>query len=279
METDTVFSYNKEKKQTMKHPWAKRHDTLPEGYDLIGNQLGLIKDEKGKNIKTILVNFDAVEYIRKNLVNGDSVWLSGEIEFGTYEKDGKVRPQTKYVLKQIYKSSDPIDFKAEGFEEKSVFTQGLIINDIEKDSETGKVLVHGFTIAYKDKDTNKPVATNGLVINPDHPNFEKFSNKFLGLKYGDFLEVVGSIRNEAVIEDAPEDEEEDEWGSVKPSGFENKGVKYTVSELVITGVTPGSYESEKYTEDDLAADAVEETFGKSTSSDPFSDDDDELPFR
>lgn len=277
IESDTVFSHNKKEKKTLKHPWVKRSDALPDGYELIGNHLGLVKDDKGKNIKTILVNYDAVDYIKKNLQNGDSVWLSGEIEFGTYEKDGKTRPQTRYVLKQVYKTSDPVDFTAEGFEETSAFSQGIVINDVEKDSDTGKVLVHAYTINYKDKDTNKPVATNGLEINPEtHP---KLASKFLTLKYGDFVEVVGNVRNEAVIEEAPEEEEEDEWGSTRPSGFENRGVKHTVSALVITGVTPGSYEEKKYTEDDLTADAVEETFGK-TSNDPFADDDDDsLPFR
>ena len=86
--------------------WKDRIKKAPEGYRMIGVLAGLqkIKDENGKvrNDNKTLTEYDACEYISENLQDGDSVFVKGNLEFGSYtNKDGEVSRTTKFVPTQI----------------------------------------------------------------------------------------------------------------------------------------------------------------------------------
>jgi hypothetical protein len=269
-EQDFVYPFSQTKKKEtgdgkLKHPFKFR-DELPDTYHLIGIKLNLTDGESEE-----LVELDAVPYIKKHLKDGDWVWATGEMTFGEYKnKKGEIKKQTQYSITAISKI-DPKDFDAADFEETSSFMQQFVYVGSERVKEDKKVLIDGYSIPYS-KDSTKFAKTNGLTVN--EVTHAKMATKMLKLKTGDFLEVMGLVRNEAVVEDAPDDTPDD-WGSTKPKGMD-KGITHTVSELVITAVE--SFEEKKYSEDDFVVSEAEQTFGKTAKKNPFADDSDDVPF-
>lgn len=295
MEQDYVYPYSKAEKKSKKMEFSKRNN-LPKGYHIIGINLGLEQNDAGKNIRKSLVDYDAAEYIWDNLNDGDSVTVSGEVAFSTYENsEGDIINQTKFVIKSIYHEK-PIDFDAvneEGestFEEVVAFEQELVFVGSEFDKDEGAVYVTGYTIQYGNK--FQPAK---FVIRPEgNKNIEKTANAFAKkMKPGDFVKVYGVALNKAeTIEiDSSEEESDDEdiFGGEKPKGLGKTAVTSYTNELRITGADGKTYEKGLYDIDNdfVIEELVEEEvdFGEDDDSIDFGGDgkaldisDDDLPF-
>lgn len=286
MELDYVYPYKKGKKgekgHTIRnHPFSKRND-LPAGYTLIGINVGLEQDEKGKNIRQSLVDFDAVEYIYDNLNDGDSVYLTGELQFTSYvNSDGEEVDQTKYIIKQVFHEKNPIDLEAEDFEEVCAFEQEIVFTGSEVVKEDKSVIVRGYTVSYGDK-----FSVAEFVIRPDgDKDIEKTAKTFAGkkIKFGDTMKVFGMCLNKAeTVEVEVEKNEDDMFGGKKPKGLEKNAITTYTTELQVTGAS--DYKGAVYTEDDFVVEEEEELVSNDATNteDPFADDeeidDDDLPF-
>lgn len=295
MELDWVYPYKKGKKGekgTTKKMAFDQRDNLPEGFHIIGINLGLEKNAAGKNIRKSLVDFDAVEYIYDNLNDGDSVEVSGELQFSQYENSqGELIDQTKYIIKSIYLEKEAIDFTSEKFQEVNAFEQELVFIDKDVDKKESAVYVSGYTIQYGDK-----FSLANFVIRPNgNENIEKTAKAFAkALKFGDTLKVYGLCLNKAetvevdVADDETKAEKDDIFGGEKPKGLEKRAVTTYVTELQITGADNESYKAGKgmYKEEDFV---VEELVDENDSDDDDDDnlfgedsgqeiDDDDLPF-
>lgn len=288
MELEFVYPYKRGKKgekgTSKKTPFAQRNN-LPEGFNLIGVNLGLEQDEKGKNIRKSMVEFDAAEYIYDNLNDGDSVTVSGELEFSQYENaNEEVINQTKYIVKSIYHEK-AIDFEDEKFQEINAFEQELVFIDKDVDKKEGAVFVSGYTIGYADK-----FNLAQFVIRPNgNKNIEKTANAFAkALKFGDTLKVSGLCLNKAetvevdVSTEKADKVKDDIFGGEKPAGLEKRAVTTYVTELQITTADndsykegKGKYKEEDFVVEELVADEEENLFGDGDAQDI---DDDDLPF-
>jgi single-stranded DNA-binding protein len=271
MEQDYVYPYSKAEKKSKKTEFSKRNN-LPKGYHIIGINVGLEQNEAGKNIRKSLVDYDAAEYIWDNLENGDSVTVSGEVAFSTYENsEGTVIDQTKFIIKNIYREKDPINFNDEKFEEVIAFDQEIVFVESEFVKEEGAVYVSGYTIQYGNKFTPAK-----FVIRPEgNKSIEKTANAFVKkMKGGDFVKVYGVALNKAetVEVDASEveDDEEDIFGGVKPKGYEKNAITSYTQELRITGADGSTYVKSLY---DLDTDFVIEELVEEEVD--FGDDDDD----
>jgi hypothetical protein len=289
MELDDAYIYKpatkkdkeKGKKGTTKKIAFDERDEVPEGYSIIGITVGLERDEKNKQVRQNLVNYDAVEYVFENLEDGDSVFVSGDIEYSEYE--GK--KQTKYVIKNISKTKDEVNFDDEKFDEMTSFEQEIVFVDASMDKEEGKLIVIGRVINYGGTYMDIP-----FVINEEkYPKLVKNFKK--RLKFGDFIKVFGNCVNRAEKVETEIDEDEDDWGGGgKPKGFGGT-VTHRTTEMEIIDVDSATFEAGKYEEDDfvkaknLLVDDEEDEDEDSenpfaededdSDDDPFSDDDDD----
>ncbi len=268
-EQESAYIYNFDQKKTTKVPFEQR-DMVPKGCRLFGTSVSLQRNAKGNLERETYVDYDAVEHIYNQLNDGDSVYVSGEIQFSKYtsERTGETIPQVKYIIKNISLTRKPVDFENEKFEELASFEHEIVIVDTMHDPETNKVYVTANIINYGDK-----VETAQFTIDPaESPAQKKLASSFLRrLKYGDWVKVFGRIIN--AIEEVQLDTTDDDWGGEMPAGY---GVgNRVVRELRITGVDSASYEPKKYTEEDFALNSF------TTSNDnPFDADleEDDLPF-
>jgi single-stranded DNA-binding protein len=283
MEQEFVYPYSKAEKKSMKVPFAKR-DNLPKGYHLIGINVGLEQNDGGKNIRKSLADYDAAEYIWENLNDGDSVTVSGEVTFSTYENsEGELINQTKYAIKNIYREKQPIDFDVvneEGestFEEVNAFEQEVVFVGSEFDKDEGAVYVTGYTIQYGNKFTPAK-----FVIRPEgNKNIEKTANAFVKkMKGGDFVKVYGIALNKAetieIDSSEVEDNDDDIFGGEKPKGLGKSAITSYVNELRITGADGSTYEKGLY---DLDTDfVIEELVEEENINFGSDEDDDEIDF-
>jgi hypothetical protein len=280
MERDFIYPYNTKEKKSIQIPFNER-DNLPPSYHIIGVNCSLKKDEKGKLVRESLVEYDAVKYIYDHLNDGDSVYISGELQFGTYENQkGETVNQTRYVIKTINLQNQPVNFEDEQFAEVASFEQEIVVTDTTLDKETKKVFVNAYVIGYGDKFEPAQFVVDGNTLPKLATNVAK---KF---KFGDFVKVAGKCLNCVELVET-NDQLEDEWGGEKPKGF-NSAIKNYTTELRITYVDPDTYEPKKYKESDFVKDEPAVTFEEdddldklfgNTEKNPFDDSsDDSLPF-
>jgi len=181
--------------------YGEHTGTLPDGYELfMPLHLGLSQDADGENIKEKLIQYDAIDYINKNLHDGDTVFMFGSPRFSEFtDKDKNVITQVEFEPRGIFKST--IGFEEEGFESESVFDQQLVIRQSEK--KENKLIVDAFIITDK-KGTFVP---NRFFIDID--KYKDFALNVRKLKFGTVLSVEGFI-NHTVEE--KEVETNDGWG-------------------------------------------------------------------
>jgi hypothetical protein len=248
MEKDKVCFYNKDEKdqnkKTVLVDWNKRHETPPNGYQLIP------------------VEFDEIEKINNEFHDGDIVVIVGKIDFSTYkDNSGNTREQTRFIIQRMYKSEEAFDLSNENFEELNKFTQEIVINEVEVEDKE-KLIVRAYTIGYKGESINP--ATFEIDIKNSDPDFVR---TFKGLKYGDFLEVFGVIHNRVTVTEG-----NGAWG--------RQPIKNYTKCLEITGANEKSYVQKMYKESDL----IKTSFGSSETSDwsnvlkDNSNNNDSLPF-
>lgn len=290
MEKDQVVAYSMKERKSKKIEWAKRKGDFGE-YKVLGTNCFLEVDptDSSKKLRKVLPEFDAVDYIKANLKDGDVVRINGEIDFQEFENNqGKLVSSKKFVIKSITKLDEELDFGSADFKEESKFEQDIVINDVMLDDETKRLLVSAKVIKYG----GDIIDTSFTVDTEKYPKLAGNMTKRFG--FGDAIKVYGLVINSVTLKEA-EDElndsaDDDDWGGDEDikKDFDNNFMKDYIQELQITSVDSSTYEPNKYKEEDLMSED-EDTFngdikGDSKGEKPaddFNDDDegmDDLPF-
>ena len=250
MPRDKVYFSKKDKDtgntDTKVIAWKDRIKKAPEGYRMIGVLAGLqkIKDENGKvrNDNKTLTEYDACEYISENLQDGDSVFVKGNLEFGSYtNKDGEVSRTTKFVPTQISLCQKDVDFEAEDYAPAHDFTQTIVFVGIdqerENDKPTGRFVVDAKIVNYNSIESAEFIIEDAKLAKQMRS----------GLKPYNSIQVHGHINVVNNVEDVNDEEDDDCWG--ESNDMDNKRVfAPTHRELIITGAKPSTIDKETYTE-------------------------------
>lgn len=250
MPRDKVYFSKKDKDtgntDTKAIAWKDRIKKAPEGYRMIGVLAGLqkIKDENGKvrNDNKTLTEYDACEYISENLQDGDSVFVKGNLEFGSYtNKDGEVSRTTKFVPTQISLCQKDVDFEAEDYAPAHDFTQTIVFVGIdqerENDKPTGRFVVDAKIVNYNSIESAEFIIEDAKLAKQMRS----------GLKPYNSIQVHGHINVVNNVEDVNDEEDDDYWG--ESNDMDNKRVfAPTHRELIITGAKPSTIDKETYTE-------------------------------
>lgn len=270
-ERKEVFYYKKaetkgQKGITKRVPWPQRKSFNEDGFNLIGMTVGVEKvidnDGKEKNDIKTLVEYDACEYLANKLIDGESMFVLGSIDFGSYQdKNGDIKRSTKFVPNKIL-GAKPIDFEADDFEQVSDFQQTIVfmgasLDDSDKNDIKG--IIEAKIIKYS-------TIEDAEFIIRDKKLFSTFKKN---LKPYTAIKVWGNINNKV---EAEEVEEDNGWG--EKSSFE-KHNKTFIRELVITGADPSTIDTDTYSqkEIDKALISIEnskkanEEFGNSSNND------------
>lgn len=289
---DEVFYYKKgengAKGTTTKVKWKDRQKAPGDGYRLIGVNIstGKNKDGKnkdGKNINETFVETDAVEWIRDNLHDGDSVFVKGNMVFSSYtDKQGNVKKKTELVPTQISYTQNPVDFNADDYVEMAEFENTIVFKSIDKEEDengkaTGRFILSGYSIGYNN------VENVSFIIDEGHAKLANNLRK--AMKPGHSIKTYGRI---VVINDVSIVEEDDDgWGETSPMERVNSPVR---REYVVYKADPNTIEKEDYTEKAIAealkkikaAKEAAENFGDkpstggvSVDADDWGDDDDD----
>lgn len=200
-------------------------------YQLIGINVGVkkTKDAKGNDVndKKRLTEYDACKEIADNLKDGQTVFVKGTIEYGTYND----KHTTKFVPSQVSLAAD-IDFNAEDFKPIADFTQYIVFTGITPNEDKTRANVSAKIVNFDTVEDVEFIITD--------MNLAKLFNKNLKPYTG--IKVWGNI---VVERDTEKIESTDCWGT------ENNMEKInspTIRELVITGADPESIDTKTYTE-------------------------------
>lgn len=243
--------YSRKEKKSIKIDWAKRFNQPPDGYELI------------------LPEYDLVKKIDDDFKDGDSVFINGEFRFSTYkDQQGNVRPQTQYIIRSIYHTTNPVDFESENFKEQNTFEQEIVIQDIMEDSKVKKLFVSAYVIGYGG--TFNPAM---FEINTETAD-ATFIRNMKSLKFGDQIKVNGYIHNRALTEEVCDN---DGWGQ------KVKSVTNYYRALEIVGAFGDTLQKKLYKEEDfIVNDSTSTMEGTSQEAQKLSeiinDSNEELPF-
>ncbi len=283
MKTDNVMIMNfkeKDKRKNKKYiDWEDRYDNHGD-FELVGTVT--VKTDATKKKGEKLMQYEAVESIFENFEEGDWVECRGQIDFESWETDeGEVKTRYKMKMNLCVKIKER-NFEDEKFKEVNEFAQTIVINELEVDKDSNRLIIHSKVIDYKSN-----VIDTALVI--DIEKYKKLAtNLKKRLKFGDQIRLVGKIKNEIEFIKAEEDDEGDEedWGGESVS-IEEDYQRNLIRELLVTGVVKKTHFEGKYTEEDLFNED-EENFGSDDADemddddldddDDFDIDDDDLPF-
>ena len=216
--------------------WKDRIKNAPEGYRMIGVLTGL------KNDNHYRTEYDACEYINENLNDGDSVFVKGNLEFGSYtNKDGEVSRTTKFVPTQVSLCQKDIDFDAEDYAPAHDFTQTIVFVGIdqerENDKPTGRFVVDAKIVNYNSIESAEFIIEDAKLAKQMRS----------GLKPYNSIQVHGHINVVNNVEDVNDEEDDDCWG--ESNDMDNKRVfAQTHRELIITGAKPSTIDKDTYTE-------------------------------
>lgn len=245
---DEVFYYKKgengAKGTTTKVKWKDRKKAPGDGYRLIGVNISTGKDENDKNINETFTEYDAVEWIRNNLHDGDSVFVKGNLVFSSYtDKQGNIRKKTELVPTQISYTQNPVDFDADDYVEMAEFENTIVFSDISKEEDengkaTGRFILSGYSIGYN------TVENVSFIIDEDHAKLA--TNLKKNMKTGYAIKTYGRIN---VINDVVVEEDDDGWGETSPMERVNSPVR---REYVVYKADPNTIEKEDYTEKDIS---------------------------
>lgn len=256
---DEVFFYSSKDKKTERVKWADRHTFNKEGYRLIGTNLGLVKvvgaDGNMQNDKKSMVEFDACEYIAKNLKDETSVFVRGGIEFSSFSSDdGTVRRLTKFIPNQI-SLCGAVDFNDEKFEAQHDFTQTIVFMGIEQEKEndkpTGRFIVSAKIVTYSTIEDAMFIVAESKLANLFKKNLKPYTA----------INVWGKIDATTLTEEVNDD---DCWGE---SNAMTKVSAPTRRELIITGADPKSIDTTVYTQADMEAAMVKIQNAKNAQND------------
>lgn len=240
-------------KNTKKVAWADRYKARTDNFEIqMPIKGGLERDEKGKKLKDnkTLVQYDAVDYVKKYLKDGESVYIRGAIEIVDY----KGAAQEKYKIQQIYVTNDPVDFEADGFAKEASFNQDIVYIGYEDDSKTGKTFIDTYIIYKKDGViTHVPYS---FVVDAEkyksdkekHPKVLNLIKSFKNLPFGSKIKVNGNINNGVIL--VKDDTPTDDFGGFDAEG-QGEYIKDRIKELEITNgdgqtLTKGFYKKEDF---------------------------------
>ena len=232
---------------TKKIPWAQREAFAAQNPDYrpIGVNIGLSKDEDGKNINRNLVEYDAAKYLKENLQDGMSVYVKGTIGYRSYTtKNGDVKRKTDFNASQVSLCREDIGFGSENFEAKHSFEQEIVFTEIarEEDAEgkpTGRFIMSGFVVSYSAIEPVSFIMTDAEQAKKIKKNLKPYS----GIKCYGLMEVVHSISDEEAV---------DGWGQKVPKGV-GKTTAPTVREMVVTYADPSTVDADSYSEEAIMA--------------------------
>ena len=277
---DEVFYYkrgeNGAKGTTKKVAWKDRKKSPGADYRLIGVNISTGKDENGKNINETFVEYDAIEWLHKNLKDDTSVFIKGNLQFSSYtDKSGQTRRKVELVPTQISYTQKPVDFDTDDYEEMCEFENVLVFSSIDKeldenDKATGRFILTGYAIGYNS------VENVSFIIDADHVklanNLKKAMKPGYAIKTFGRVNVINDI---SVVED-----DSDGWGETSPMERVNSP---TIREYVVYRADPGSIEKEEYSESSIneairkinAAKTAAEKFGEKANTNTSTDSDDD----
>lgn len=232
------------KGETKKVTWANRMKSPGEGFRLIGCTIGLEKDNDGKNINKVFTEYDAVEYLRNMLTDGNSVFIKGTMEFRSYtNRNGEVVRSVELIPNQISLCTNDIDFEADNFKPMAAFENNLLFTEINKEMDdnnkpTGRFVVDGYSVGYN---TIEPCE---FIIDSEHAKLANSIKKHV--KPFNSIKTYGIISVQNQIEEV--EVEDDEWGD-SHSVMEQRVFGPTIKEYLIVKADPSTIEDEKYSED------------------------------
>lgn len=241
---DKVYFSNgdRSKPETIVVDWTKRMKAPRTGFEVIGIRVGLETDSDGKNIVKNMTEYDAAQYLSKNLHDGDSVTIIGDVE-AYVGNDGSVK--RNYVPKQIYLESKAVDFSAEDFQEKSLFNQTLVFTEISKEKDengkyTERFVLNGYDVSYQN------MCNMEFII--DKNNAKLAANIKKTLKPFNSIDINGHIN--IVLDVSDMGEVDDGWGT--PNELSGKKMNSPVrTEFVVDFADPSTIDVDKYNEDDI----------------------------
>lgn len=249
-EKDFVYFYKRGDKKagvkgvSQKVNFGTRDKFKEEGFEPIGVKVGIEQyiDKKGalKNNNIPMFEFDAVDYLKKNLTEEMPVFIRGKLEFSSFingSTGDKIRMQ-KFVPTQISGVTTDLDMSDEKYEPVNDFIQTIIFMDLHLD-ETDKDDKKGILSA---KVVNYSTIEDVEFIVRDQKIFKTFKKN---LKPYNAIKVFGKIHNKVEKEEV----EDDGWGSSNNS-FEQKNASF-IKELLILGADPSTLDTETYTKTNI----------------------------
>lgn len=159
-------------------PFSQRKN-LNENEKLIGVN---IKSE-GQESTITLCELDALEYIKKNFKDGQSVFIKCTNKVDAYRKSLKTQ------IQQIYVTDEPIEFDSETYREVNDIVQEVVM--LDKDNAENCEI----TVAVVDKNFNVVELTLRLANDEDVIEF------FKSCKKGDLLKVAGRMVRKPIYKD------------------------------------------------------------------------------
>lgn len=276
---DAVYYYkrgeNGAKGTSQRVAWKDRNKAPGKDYRLIGVNISTDKDENGKNINQTFVEYDAVEWISKNLHDGDSVFVKGTINFSSYtNKNGELRKKIDFVPTQISYTNEPVNFDAEDYKPMAEFENTLVFSGIDKETDendkaTGRFILSGYSVGYN---TIEPIS---FIMEEKYSKLASAIKK--KMKPGNSIKTFGRVVVENNIEEV--DPDDAEWGITESSPMKrvNAPVK---REYMVYDIDTKTFDKETYTEDSIAeairkvkaAKQAAQNFGDKASSATGSDD-------
>lgn len=275
-----VYYYKKgengAKGTTTKVEWKNRKKAPSADHRLIGVNISIGKDEDNKNINETFVEWDAIEWLNKNLKDGDSVFIKGNLRFSSYTgKNGQVNRKIELVPNQISYTQKPVDFDAEDYKEMCEFENTLVFQSIDKEEDengkhTGRYILTGHSIGYN------AVESVSFIVPAEQEKLARNLKK--AMKPGYSIKTFGRVD---VINDISvvEQDGQEGWGDTSPMERVNSP---TIREYIVYRADPTSIEKGDYTEDIIseairkinAAKTAKANFGEKPSIDISVDDDD-----
>ncbi|MFB5759005.1 hypothetical protein [Paenibacillus medicaginis] len=178
------------------------------------------------------------------------------------------------------------DFKSPDFKEVNRFNMQIGIRSTYADEAKGETRVNGVFLAYG-KDRSEPKDVELVVYQTETTEGKKsLADAFASLEALDFIEVVGVDNNRATFAEVPVEDnvsDDDPFADVDES---NKQIRYervvngSKKGLEITGYVTGTLIRKFLTEEEISKSIQttnEDPFSGS-SEDPFTFDEDDLPF-
>lgn len=256
------------KTDTKKIAWADRLTFAENNPDwkIIGCNIGLHKDNDGKNIKRYLTEYDAAQHIKEDIRDGMTVFVRGNLDFRSYPKNNEVKRITNFNATQVSLTAD-VDFNAEDFEPTHHWTQEIIYTGIEKETNaegkpTGRFIMSGYVVSYN---SIEPVSF--IVV--DSGFAKTIRTK---LKPYNSIQCHGKIEVVHVITEV-KTTSENEWGEENTMD-NNRADGSSYREMICLGANGSTITTDDFSEESVAEgikklkakEKVEENYGEKKDS-------------